>query len=183
MHSQELHLTPAQPNDFSTIIRLVNDAYRGWGTVKSWNTEANIIAGPRLDDVSLAAMLRESPNGLLLVHRDDAGTVIGTVWLEPQPDPATWYLGLLCVEPALQQQHLGARILKAAEDYAADRGATRIRMTVVEVRTTLVAWYMRRGYHDTGEREPYPDRGSHAGKPLVHGLQFMKLEKVLSRQA
>ena len=168
-----------QPADFPTVIRLVNDAYRGWGKVQSWNTETNLIAGPRLDDVSLAAMLAESADGVLLVHRDGAGTVIGTVWLEPQADRATWYLGLLCVEPALQQQHLGAQILQAAEDYAAERGAARIRMTVLEVRTTLVAWYNRRGYHDSGEREPYPEDGSHAGKPLVKGLLFMKLEKLL----
>ena len=180
MDSQPLQLTPVLPADFPTVIRLVNDAYRGWGAVKSWNTEVNLIAGPRLDDQSLPAMLAESPDGELLVHRDDMGTVIGTVWLEPQADRATWYLGLLCVEPALQQQHLGARILQAAERYAAARGATRIRMTVVEARTTLVAWYMRRGYHDTGEREPYPVDGSHTGRPLVKGLQFMKLERMLS---
>ena len=180
MDSQPLQLTPVLPADFPTVIRLVNDAYRGWGAVKSWNTEVNLIAGPRLDDQSLPAMLAESPGGVLLVHRDDTGTVIGTVWLEPQADRATWYLGLLCVEPALQQQHLGARILQAAERYAAARGATRIRMTVLEVRTTLLDWYKRRGYQDSGEREPYPTDNARTGLPLVKGLQFVVLQKVLS---
>ena len=143
----------------------------------------NLIAGPRLDDVSLPAMLAESADGVLLVHREGAGTVIGTVWLEPQADRVTWYLGLLCVEPALQQQHLGARILKAAEDYAAEHGATRICMTVLEVRTTLLDWYKRRGYEDSGAREPYPEDNARTGMPLVKGLQFVVLQKMLPRPA
>ena len=69
-----------------------------------------------------------------------------------------WYLGLLTVRPDLQNRQLGRTLLAAAEDFARERGAKQMRMTVVHVRDTLIAWYQRRGYALTGETEPFPLR-------------------------
>jgi hypothetical protein len=71
-------------------------------------------------------------------------------------------------------------LLASAEAYAAGQGARRIRMTVVSVRDTLIAWYRRRGYEPTGEREPFPYDEPRFGTPRIAGLEFVVLEKSLA---
>ncbi len=77
------------------------------------------------------------------------------MWLEPLANE-TWYVGSLTVTPSLQNSQAGRRLLAAAEGWVRAQGGARIRMTVVNVRESLIAWYERRGYHSTGELEPFP---------------------------
>ena len=57
-----------------------------------------------------------------------------------------------------------------------------MRMTVVNVRDTLIAWYQRRGYTLTGETKPFPYGDNRFGKPLRNDLHFVVLQKELSSQ-
>ncbi len=98
------------------------------------------------------------------------------MWLEPLGDDV-WYLGSLAVEPGLQNGGLGRELLDAAEGWAAARGARRVRMTVVNVRDALMAWYVRRGYRRTGATRPFPYGDDRFGTPLRHDLCFVVLEK------
>ncbi|HEY4046802.1 MAG TPA: GNAT family N-acetyltransferase, partial [Acidobacteriaceae bacterium] len=88
-----------------------------------------------------------------------------------------WYLGLLTVRPDLQDRQMGRSLLATAEGFARERGARRIRMSVVNVRTTLIAWYERRGYLLTGETQPFPYDDERFGRPLRDDLHFVLLEK------
>ena len=171
-------LKRAQAADFPEIVALTNKAYRDTGPVASWNVES-LIEGQRLTEALLREDLAASPDAHLLIWRDAAGEHLGHVWLEPQPDGA-WYLGLLTVRPDRQDQGLGRRLLAASEGYARDRGAGRIRMTVVDRRDTLIAWYERRGYADSGERRPWPYHDLRIGRPTVPDLGFVVLEKALA---
>lgn len=113
------------------------------------------------------------------MHRDATDrSILGTVWLDPNEDGA-WYLGLLTVRPVLQNQQRGTALLKAAEEFAKQHGARRIRMTVLHVRDTLLAWYERRGYARTGETRPFPYHDKRFGNPLRDDLYFVVLEKAL----
>jgi len=171
-------LTPACEADYPAIVRLVNLAYRGTeGTPASWNVENGVLAGQRIDDSLLREGLAAKPEGHLLACRDDpAGGLLGTVWLEPRAE-GIWYLGMLAVRPDLQMRRLGSGLLAAAEDFAWERGARRIRMTVLSVRDVLIAWYQRRGYALTGETEPFPYGDQRYGTPLRDDLHFVVLEK------
>ncbi len=100
------------------------------------------------------------------------------MWLEPLDDGA-WYLGSLAVAPGLQEGGLGRALLFAAEHWARERGARRVRMSVVNVRDGLIAWYLRRGYHKTGETEDFPYGDNRFGTPLRDDLCFVVLEKDL----
>jgi GNAT superfamily N-acetyltransferase len=114
-----------------------------------------------------------------LTYRDDAERpLLGTVWLEPRQNDV-WYLGLLTVRPDLQKRQLGRNLLAAAEEFARERGARRIRMGVVHVRETLIAWYQRRRYALTGETELFPYHDERFGRPLRDDLHFVVLEKAL----
>jgi len=172
-------LQPAVETDYPAIVDLANLAYRGTGESASWNVEAGIIEGQRLNDSLLREELAAKPDAHLLTCRDASdGPLLGTVWLEPKLGSA-WYLGLLTVRPDLQNRHIGRRLLAAAEEFAKERGAERIRMTVVNVREALIAWYQRRGYALTGETEPFPYGDARFGKPLRDDLHFVVLQKDL----
>ena len=58
-------------------------------------------------------------------------------------------------------------------------GRERIRMNVVNVRDALIAWYLRRGAHKTGETEPFPYGDDRFGAPLRDDLSLPVLEKKL----
>ena len=171
-------LRKAVPADYAEVIDLANLAYRGReGAVASWNIEKGIVGGQRLDDSLLREELAAKPDGALLVYREEAdGPLLGTAWLNPETD-TVWSMGLLTVRPDLQNQQLGRRLLAAAESYASDRGAKRMRIGVLHVRDTLIAWYERRGYQATGETEPYPSNDSRFGTPLRENLHFFIMDK------
>jgi GNAT superfamily N-acetyltransferase len=172
-----MFLEPATEADYPAIIDLINVAFRATGPSASWNIEAGVIEGQRMNDSLLREDLAAKPAAILLVYRDPVDkSVLGTVWLDPGND-GVWYLGLLTIRPALQKQKLGRTLMSAAEDFAKARGAGSIRMTVVNVRDTLIAWYQRRGYALAGETKPFPYDDKRFGTPLRDDLYFVMLEK------
>ena len=170
-------LNHAVEADYAAIIDLVNLAFRGTGPSASWNIETGIIEGQRLNEPLLREDLAAKPDARLLTYRDDLDeALLGTVLLDPTKD-GVWNLGILTVRPDLQNRQLGRALLSAAEDFAKERGARRIRMTVVNVRDTLIAWYERRGYTLTGESLPFPYGDERFGRPLRDDLHFVVLQK------
>jgi GNAT superfamily N-acetyltransferase len=173
-------LRAAVEADYAEVIELANVAYRGRpGSAESWNVEKGIVDGQRLDDGLLRDELAAKPNGFLLTYRDEeSGPLLGTAWLNPEGEGG-WYLGLLTVRPELQNRQLGRTLLAAAEEFAKERGARRMRITVLFLRETLMAWYERRGYRRTGETEPFPYGDPRVGTPMREDLYFVVLEKEL----
>jgi ribosomal protein S18 acetylase RimI-like enzyme len=147
-------LFPATPADFPVLAELVNGAYRGLGGARGWTHEADYLDGLRTTADAIAEGLTAQPGAMLLAWREaDGSEAQGCVWLEPAGAGA-WYLGMLSVRPELQDRRLGRTILEAAEARAGAEGAARIRLTVINIRDTLIAWYQRRGYALTGARRP-----------------------------
>jgi predicted N-acetyltransferase YhbS len=70
-------------------------------------------------------------------------TATGSPWLE-RPDVA--HLGQFGVEPRLQKQGLGARLMDTVEMRARESNAKEIALDTAEPATHLIAWYSRRGY-------------------------------------
>jgi GNAT superfamily N-acetyltransferase len=171
-----LSLTDAVAADYEEVVALANLAYRG--AQAGWATEAGTIEGQRLSLTRLQEDFAANPGAHLLLYRDAESVLRGTVWLAPVDD-RTWYLGLLTVHPELQAQGLGAMILAAAESFARAHQVGRIKMTVLNVRSTLLAWYQRRGYALTGETQPFPYGDDRFGKPLREDLSFAVLDKIL----
>lgn len=173
-------LFSSTPAEHREIAALVNNAYRATGQDQGWTTEADYIDGQRTDAVTLARDLAAQPAARLLVWRDEAGgPILGCVWLEPVGG-GVCYLGMLTVRPDLQGRQLGRALLAAAEQAAVGEGARAIRMTVVNVRDTLIAWYERRGYALTGETLPFPYDDPVFGTPKRPDLAFVVLEKPLT---
>jgi GNAT superfamily N-acetyltransferase len=171
----------AEAADLPAVAALVNAAYRGESARRGWTYESDYMGGQRTDVATLQRDLDAQPGALLLLLRDAPGTeLLGCVWLEPA-GASVWYLGMLTIRPDLQGGRRGRTLLAAAECAAADHGAQRMRMTVINIRHTLIAWYERRGYARTGETQPFPYHDQRFGVPQRNDLHFVVLEKLLTQ--
>ena len=169
-----MNISMASLADVPELVALVNNAYRGDGAKKGWTTEADLLDGIRTNEDSLAAMLNKT-GATMLVCRDGANLITGCVYLEKQKD--SLYLGMLTVSPLLQASGIGKQLLYGAEDFAKKAGADNISMTVISVRSELIAWYERHGYADTEERKPFPTDPAF-GIPK-QPLEFIVMKKMI----
>ena len=114
----------------------------------------------------------------MLVHEENAKP-IACVQLERRGADA--YLGMLTISPTRQASGLGKALLQAAEEFVArDWQVRRMIMSVIGVRTELIAWYERRGYARTGETAEFPYGDPRFGEPKRSDLRFAVLAKDLS---
>jgi ribosomal protein S18 acetylase RimI-like enzyme len=174
-----MKLVRATATDLPELAALMNLAYRGTGTDAGWNSEAEAghIVGERVRLGDLQAELAAKPDALLMLYRED-GALRGSVSVEPYRGDI-WWLGMLTVHPHQQDRGLGRVLLAAGEELAVAHGAKSMRMSVVNVRDTLVAWYERRGYRLTGETAPFANDDTRWGVALRGDLHFVVLEKLL----
>ena len=93
------------------------------------------------------------------------------------------YFGMFAVRPELQGGGVGKAMLAQAERIAGeDWGLATMRMTVIDVRDSLIAFYQRRGYVRTGILKPFPYGDERFGIPLRDDLRFEVLEKDLGAE-
>jgi ribosomal protein S18 acetylase RimI-like enzyme len=167
-------ITIALLADVPQLNKLINSAYRGETSKKGWTTEANILEGFRTTEQELEHIIATPKNTLLQIEENNS--IIGCVLLIEKEDQL--YLGMLTVSPELQNSGIGKKLLLQAETFALAKNLSKIVMTVISIREELISWYKRNGYHDTGQREPFPEGDVHI--PISSTtLEFMVLEKVL----
>lgn len=171
---------PMTDDDVPAVVALMNRAYRGAGGARGWSVETDYLAGDRTTIDAFRADLAASPAATVLKWVEGpAASFSGSVWLEPFGD-GVWYLGSFAIEPERQNGGLGRVMLAAAEEFVRERGGRTVRMTVINPRKTLIAWYLRRGYRATGETQPFPYGDDRFGAPLRDDLCFVALEKELT---
>lgn len=173
---ERVDLQLATEADFPEIIAMTNRAFRDPAGQADWKVES-MVGGQRIDESLLRHDLAQ-PGAQLLIWRDQAGEHMGHVRLDDLGDGG-WYLAMLTVRPDRQDGGLGRALLAAAEDYASVRGGRRMRMTVVQQRAELIAWYQRRGYALTGETKPFPYGDERFGIPTRDDLCFVVLERAI----
>jgi GNAT superfamily N-acetyltransferase len=148
-----MNLALATSTDVPRLTRLVNRAYRGDASRQGWTTEAHLLDGQRIDEEALREMLAV-PGAAILMCLGQNNELLGSFYAQPTGPKV--YLGMLAVDPEKQAHGVGKFLLKAAEDYGRQHGCTVSKMTVISVRSELLAYYERQGYHQTGATEPFP---------------------------
>jgi ribosomal protein S18 acetylase RimI-like enzyme len=167
--------------DLYDLILLIEGAYRGDESRTGWTTEADLIDGQRTDDIEIREILDDSTSRLRVAEqitaRDPgAARVVGSVLARREDDGV--HLGMLAVHPELQNRGVGRLLLDEGERVAVEElGANECVLWVVSCRRELLAWYVRRGYRDSGLREPFPYDSPRLGRPRVAGLEFAVLRK------
>jgi GNAT superfamily N-acetyltransferase len=162
--------------DVLRLRALVERAYRGESARFGWTHEADLLDDERTSNASLAHTIADPGSRIIMAEAD--GALIGTVTVSDlgMTDAGTTraYLGMLCVDPALQAAGLGRALIAQAETVARDVfGAQVMEMTVIDRRADLIAWYQRRGYVLSAQTRPFPMPGDHAFALVV-------LERVLA---
>lgn len=175
-------------DDAEKLHRLVNSAYRGDSSKKGWTTEADLLGGQRVDVEGLREMLVD-PNKSVLVFEDKiSGQIAACVALDVSPeatdgDESACYLGMLTVDPERQTLGLGKKMMAYAESQTRSKGRSVIVISVIQLRTELIAWYERQGFQDTGKLKPFPYGDRRFGEPKREDLHFRVFRKALSSRA
>lgn len=176
-------IVPAEAADVEAIADLVNGAYRGSTATAGWTHEADYLDGQRTNPASLRDMLDAGVH-ILVARAEPGGSLLGCVSLDPKgSEPGSWSIGMLTVTPQRQGGGFGSVLLAAAERHARQHGALRTEMTVIGLRTSLIAFYRRRGYQPTGETRPFPYDDERFGRPRRADLEFVVLAKAEATDA
>jgi GNAT superfamily N-acetyltransferase len=165
----------AERADVDAIVALVESAYRGDSGRQGWTTESDLLDGRRTDAELVAELLVSPDNGVVLLSLID-GVLRACCHIERHDDSA--YFGMFAVDPLWQGSGLGKSVLAEAERLACETWRCRtMHMTVIDLRSELIAWYERRGYRRTGEYKAFPYGDERFGVPRRGDLRFELLIK------
>ena len=150
----------ANLSDDEQITAVINAAFK--------IAEGFFVDGNR---ISQEVVRQHLDSGVFLVAESEEG-IAGCVYLEPRGERA--YLGLLSVDPTLQQGGLGSQLMNAGEAYCRERGARFMDIYIVNLRTDLPAYYRKRGYFENGTTTPFPE-----DVPTKMPCHFINMSKAL----
>ena len=171
-----LDFRKAAEGDIDAIVSLVEGSYRGDSSRAGWTTEADLLDGMRIDAQRVREDLERDGSLVLLGEQDGQLIACANICIED----GAGYFGMFSVVPGLQGIGIGKQMLAEAERIAReDWGMPVMRMTVIDVRDELIAFYQRRGYQRTGIHKPFPYGDARFGIPKRDDLRFEILEKSL----
>lgn len=180
MSDTPLRFRAATLADVAAIVALTESAYRGDSSRVGWTTEADLLDGQRTDAGEVAALIARDDVRLLLAERDGALLASCVVERLSGEFAGDGYFGMFSVRPAVQGNGTGRAMIAEAERIARDEWhCPAMRMTVIDVRAELIAWYERRGYRRTGDYRPFPYGDPRFGVPKRDDLRFEWLVKAL----
>lgn len=179
----ELTFRNATSDDVDAIVALVTSAYRGDASRAGWTTEADFLDGNRIDaDVLRVDIERPRSRVVLAGHVEPAahGQPGLLACAHVADEGGHGYFGMFSVVPGLQGGGIGKALLAECERIARDDWQLPdMRMTVIDIRDELIAFYERRGYRRTGVYKPFPHGDERFGIPRRDDLRFEVLEKAL----
>ncbi len=171
-----LHFRAATPADLDAIVALVTSAYRGDSSRAGWTSEADFLDGNRIDAEVLRTDIERPGSRVLLAER--GGELLACAHVSEEDGAG--YFGMFSVVPGLQGGGIGKQVLAECERIARDDWRLpAMRMTVIDIRDELIAYYERRGYRRTGILKPFPYGDERFGLPRRDDLRFEVLEKAL----
>lgn len=177
MSENVLAFRRATAADVEAVVALTESAYRGQASRAGWTTEADFLDGQRTDAADVSALIARDDARIVLAER--GGELLASCLIERQPG-GDGYFGMFSVRPDLQNAGIGRALLAEAERIARDEWRCgQMRMSVIDIREALIAWYERRGYRRTGEHKPFPYGDERFGVPKRDDLRFEWLVKAL----
>ncbi|CDX36676.1 GCN5-like N-acetyltransferase [Mesorhizobium plurifarium] len=130
---------PAHFDRWDDLLALIRRAFAYMDGIIDPPSSAHLLTADTLAEKAK----REA--GFLAIEN---GRVVGCVFaLERSQD---FYVGKLAVEPGLQGQGIGARLMRAVEDLARERGKDAIELQTRTELTTNHAAFARLGFRESG---------------------------------
>jgi ribosomal protein S18 acetylase RimI-like enzyme len=172
----ELKFRAATPADIDAVVALVESAYRGDASKQGWTTEADLLDGRRTGPDDVTACIERPRSRILLGETGDGLLACAHI----AEEDGAGYFGMFSVQPNLQGAGIGKQMIDEAERIVREEWQLpAMRMTVIDVRSELIAFYERRGYRRTGITKPFPYGDARFGIPKRDDLRFEVLEKTL----
>jgi N-acetylglutamate synthase-like GNAT family acetyltransferase len=163
----------ARLSDVPELVALINASYRSPGGEGGWTDEREFIAGTRTNEETVRSELLA---GRYLVARTIvSGPIVGCARVSLEEDGA-WYVASFAVDAVQQGAGTGRRLLEEIQRQAKSKGVYALRITVINLRHELIAWYERRGFERTGENEQFPYDDPTVGRALRDDLSLVVLE-------
>lgn len=173
------YIRRANLSDTTYLTKLINSAYRGESSQKGWTTEANLLDGQRIDEEMLNEILINPDSTILLLESHESQNIVACVHLK-RIDSNKAYLGLLTVNPMIQNKGYGRILLDHSEAWVKNHWqSTLLVMTVISTRSELIEWYQRRGYLLSDKTSDFPMDNPRFGLPKVKIITFVELTKNL----
>jgi ribosomal protein S18 acetylase RimI-like enzyme len=176
----DLDFRSAIEADVPAVVALVESAYRGDVSRQGWTTEADFLDGRRTGADEVLASIRRPRSRILLAERPGE-TPYETELVacaHVADEDGAGYFGMFSVQPGLQGGGIGKAVLAEGERIVRDEWRLPVmRMTVIDIRDELIAFYERRGYRRTGKFKPFPYGDARFGEPRRDDLRFEVLEK------
>jgi GNAT superfamily N-acetyltransferase len=132
-------IRPANASDLSAMTRIITDAYH------KYIDRIGKPPGPMLDDY--AARIQNHTAWVA----ESAGSAIGLIVLVPEQDHLA--LDNVAVDPAHHGRGVGRALMTFAEQEAARRGYTELRLYTHEKMTENLTMYRALGWQETGRGE------------------------------
>lgn len=167
-----MKIRTAHIRDADEIARLINSAYRGDSSRAGWTTEADMVGGERINAERVASLMREPRSFFLILENESE--LLGCAHLH-QESSHSLYFGMLTVKPQNQARGLGRELLKGIEQSARDLHCNQLRLTVIQIRSELIAYYERNGFVLTGAEFPFP----YPADLKIPGLKLWEMVKTL----
>jgi GNAT superfamily N-acetyltransferase len=167
----------AELKDIEPLEKLIQYAFRGGKSTKSWTGEEHLVRGPRITLDGLKQILTSPEQVILIAELVDSAEpkIVGCIHLTKEGEHT--HVGMLAVDPDTQSVGAGKFLMTWTEQVAREEySSTDIIGEVVSGRPELMDWYLRLGYEKTGETAPFNPEGV---TPLVDGLHFVKIRKAL----
>ena len=159
-------------NDIDKIVALVNVAYRG---EKGWTTENALVDGDRTTSAEVLGYITNPKSHLFILAN---ASIEAVICVEEQNGSA--YIGFFAVNPRLQGEGVGKKLLQKAEEFATKQlNIKHLLMSVLADRVELIEFYERRGYIRTKKIEDYPIH-LNVGIPK-HELYVVTLAKYIKK--
>lgn len=166
----------ATAQDAAAVAALVQSAYRGAASQQGWTTEADFLEGQRTDAAGVLEAINNPDSAIVLAEY--AGEFRASALIEQHG--ADCHFGMFAVRPTLQSSGIGKALLAECERRArADFACVRMVMWVIWLRESLIAFYARRGYAVSAQRQPFPYGDARFGLPLRDDLYFIVMIKDL----
>lgn len=163
---QSMDLRIATETDFEALMSLINKAFQ---------IESFFKLKDRVNPEILQEYFRKGSFLIYEQNGEENGQLLACVFVELKGSSA--YLGLLSVDPEQQKRGLGSRLVVAAEEFARESGARFMELTIVNLRTELLAIYEKLGYKVIGT-EPFPLEQ----QPVSQPCHFICMKKELGHR-
>ncbi|KAF7715901.1 Uncharacterized protein PECH_005762 [Penicillium ucsense] len=165
----------ATAEDTLILKQLIESAFRAEDTRQGWVGIQKLASGFSIEEKQIASGVAD-PNTVFLIARDEHDHLLGTIGASKRGSEVA-RLFMLAVDPRFHRGGTGRAILDYAEQYCKREWKSRvISLDALSTRESLIAWYLRRGYRQTGETNPFP-REKCEELDLPEDLHFVEFEK------